>query len=87
MDEKIVSNILKKQISQEEIYFTKYIYQLEKIYKEDNSKKKDKLRKEADKYIDELSIIKQEKENVKEMLLSIYSIKEIKEEENNNSIR
>ena len=86
MDEKIVSNILKKQISQEEIYFTKYIYQLEKIYKEDNSKKKDKLRKEADKYIDELSIIKQEKENVKEMLLSIYSIKEIKEE-NNNSIR
>ena len=87
MDEKIVSNILKKQISQEEIYFTKYIYQLEKIYKEDNSKKKDKLRKEADKYIDELSIIKQEKENVKEMLLSIYSIKEIKEEENNKSIR
>lgn len=86
MNEKIISNILSKQKAQEEIYLTKYINQLEKIYKEDNSKKKDKLRREADKYIDELSIIKQEKENVKEILKSIYSIKEIKEE-NNNSIR
>ncbi len=86
MNEKIISNILSKQKAQEEIYLTKYINQLEKIYKEDNSKKKDKLRREADKYIDELSIIKQEKENVKEILKSIYSINEIKEE-NNNSIR
>ena len=86
MNEKIISNILSKQKAQEEIYLTKYINQLEKIYKEDNSKKKDKLRREADKYIYELSIIKQEKENVKEILKSIYSIKEIKEE-NNNSIR
>ncbi len=74
MDEQIISNILKKQIEQEEIYIKKYINLLNNIYKESDLKKKDKIRKQADKYIDELTVIKQEKQNIKEMMKSINSI-------------
>jgi rubrerythrin len=88
-DEKSYYDIISLQSKQEGYYISQYIKNLKKIYKESKKNKRDKLRKDGDKYLSELNNIHQEKYNIKEMYNSFKSSEKIKEnkEAKDTSIR